>query len=105
LAQSCIDAHALTNLSPLLGASDAKSKLKENACSTQSHMAKHSVDSAELVVEGEIFPATLHCLKDADGGVRKAAAALVREVVKQTQELAQLVVKVGAAPTRSSRSR
>ena len=35
---------------------------------------KHSVDLAEVVVEAEIFPSILMCLKDVDGFVRAPAA-------------------------------
>jgi hypothetical protein len=79
----------------LLNQSDAK--LKQQVCSTLAQIAKHSLDSAELVVEGEIFPPALNCLKDKDAGVRKYAAALIREIVKHTPELSQLVVNVGGA--------
>jgi hypothetical protein len=58
-------------------------------------VAKHSVDLAEMVVEAEVFPKCLTCLKYPDEFVRKHAATLVREVVKHTPELAQLVVANG----------
>ena len=48
-----------------------------------------------MVVEAEIFPSILMCLKDVDGFVRKHAATAVREVCKHTPELAQLVVSNG----------
>jgi HEAT repeat protein len=60
-------------------------------------IAKHTLDSAELVVEGQIVPPALQCLKDKDPGVRKAAASLMRDVVKHSQELAMLVINVGGA--------
>ena len=37
-------------------------------------IAKHTVDLAEVVVEAEIFPRILNCLKDMDVQVRKNAA-------------------------------
>lgn len=58
-------------------------------------MSKHSVDLAEVVVEAEVFPKVLTCLKYPDDAVRKHAATLVREVAKHTPELAQLVVGNG----------
>lgn len=64
-------------------------------CSALGQIAKHSVDLAEVVVEAEIFPKCLTCLKYPDEFVRKHAATLVREVVKHTPELAQLVVANG----------
>jgi hypothetical protein len=64
-------------------------------CSALGQIAKHSVDLAEVVVEAEVFPKCLTCLKYPDEFVRKHAATLVREVVKHTPELAQLVVANG----------
>jgi hypothetical protein len=55
------------------------------------------VDLAEVVVEAEIFPKILTCLKDVDGYVRKHAATCIREVAKHTPELAQLIVSNGGA--------
>lgn len=39
--------------------------------SALSQIAKHSVDLAEMVVEAEIFPVVLTCLKDKDEYVKK----------------------------------
>jgi hypothetical protein len=64
-------------------------------CSALGQIAKHSVDLAEVVVEAEVFPKCLTCLKYPDEFVRKHTATLVREVVKHTPELAQLVVANG----------
>jgi hypothetical protein len=101
-------------------------------CSALGQIAKHSVDLAEVVVEAEVFPKCLTCLKYPDEFVQKHAATLVsvcgvrahspsghqqvchmtppahpcralqhlcrlqvREVVKHTPELAQLVVANG----------
>jgi len=50
-----------------------------------------------VVVEAEIFPRILNCLKDLDSNVRKNAASCIREVVKHTPELAKLVVHSGGA--------
>lgn len=52
-----------------------------------SQIAKHSVDLAEMVVEAEIFPAVLTCLKDTDEYVKKNVAMLIREVAKHTPEV------------------
>ena len=60
-------------------------------------IAKHSVDLAEVVVEAEIFPKILTCLKDTDGYVQKNASTCIREVAKHTPELAKLIVNSGGA--------
>ena len=52
------------------------------------------MDLAETVVEAEVFPAILACLKDVDGSCGNAATA-IREVAKHTPELAQLIVSNG----------
>ena len=67
----------------------------EKAYGVLSNIAKHSVDLAESVVEADILPKILLSLKDIDPLVRKQAATLVREVVKHTAELAQMVVSQG----------
>ena len=93
MAQSVVDAGAVAYLAPLILSPDAK--LKRQVCAALGQVAKHSVDLAEVVVEAEIFPSILMCLKDVDGFVRKHAATAVREVCKHTPELAQLVVSNG----------
>ncbi|KAA6426063.1 MAG: sperm-associated antigen 6 [Trebouxia sp. A1-2] len=70
-------------------------KLKRQVCCALAQIAKHSVDMAEVVVEAEVFPKILTCLKFPDELVRKHAATVVREVAKHTPELAQLVVGAG----------
>ena len=55
--------------------------------SALSQIAKHSVDLAEMVVEAEIFPAVLTCLKDPDEYVKKNVATLIREIAKHTPEV------------------
>ena len=55
-------------------------RLKRQVCAALGQVAKHSVDLAETVVEAEVFPAILACLKDVDGFVRKHAATAIREV-------------------------
>merc|ERR1712132_25972 len=54
-------------------------------------------DLAEVIVEAEIFPNVLNCLKDTDPFVRKNAATCIREVAKHTPELAKLIVNSGGA--------
>jgi 3-methyladenine DNA glycosylase AlkD len=66
-------------------------------CGALAHIAKHSVDLAEVVVEAEIFPNILNCLKDSDTMVRKNAAMCIREIAKHTPELAKLIVNSGGA--------
>ena len=55
--------------------------------SALSQISKHSVGLAELVVEAEVFPAALACLRDPDDYVRKNVTTLMREVVKHTPEV------------------
>jgi hypothetical protein len=50
-----------------------------------------------VVVEADIFPNILSCLKDTDSFVRKNAATAIREVAKHTPELAKLIVNSGGA--------
>ena len=64
-------------------------------CSCLAQIAKHSVDLAEVVVEAEIFPRILHCLKDIDEFVRKNAATCIREIARHTPDLAKLIVNAG----------
>ena len=68
-------------------------------CCALAHVAKHSVDMAEVVVEAEIFPRLLTCLQFPDELVRKHAATVVREVAKHSAELAQLIVGAGGVGT------
>ena len=93
--QAVVDAGAVAYLAPLISHPDAK--LKRQVCCTLAHIAKHSVDLAEVVVEAEVFPNILNCLKDADIMVRKNAAMCIREVSKHTPELAKLIVNSGGA--------
>ncbi|RYG53897.1 hypothetical protein EON66_07885 [archaeon] len=90
-----MDAGAVAYLAPLISHDD--SKLKRQVCSCLAQIAKHSVDLAEVVVEAEIFPRILTCLKDLDVNVRKNAATCVREVAKHTPELSKLIVNSGGA--------
>ena len=53
------------------------------------------MDLAEVVVEAEIFPRILHCLKDVDEYVRKNAATCIREIARHTPDLAKLIVNAG----------
>lgn len=48
-----------------------------------------------MVVEAEIFPAAFACLNDSDEYVKKNCATLIREIVKHTPELAQMIVNAG----------
>lgn len=63
--------------------------------SALSQIAKHSVDLAELVVEAEIFPVVLTCMKDSDEYVKKNGATLIREIAKHSPELSQFIVNAG----------
>lgn len=62
--------------------------------SALSQIAKHSVDLAELVVEAEIFPVVLTCLKDSDEYVKKNGATLIREIAKHTPEVKTLKMQI-----------
>ena len=85
LAQSVVDANSIAFIAPLLSSPDAK--LRRQVCSALSQISKHTVDLAETVVEGEIFPHALNCLRDIDGFVRKNAATLICEIAKHTPEV------------------
>ena len=71
-------AGAVAYLAPLILNQDPK--LKRQVCCALAQIAKHSVDMAEVVVEAEVFPKILTCLKFPDELVRKHAATVVREV-------------------------
>jgi hypothetical protein len=53
---------------------------------------------AEVVVDSDIFPKIFYRLKDLDDAVRKNSAVLIKEVVKQSPEMARLFVKKGGIP-------
>lgn len=57
--------------------------------------AKHSLELAEVVVEAEVFPSVLLHLAHRCPQVRRNAAALVRDVVKHSVDLALYVVNMG----------
>ncbi len=61
------------------------------------NVAKHSNELAEYVVDGDIFPGLWACFKINDEPTRKTSAELVCHIVKQSAELAQLVVHSGGA--------
>lgn len=46
-----------------------------------------------MVVEAEIFPAVLTCLKDPDEYVKKNVATLIREIAKHTPEVQNLLIQ------------
>lgn len=68
-------------------------------CVALSQVAKHNLDLAESITEAAVFPKALTCLLHPDTTVCAAAAALVREVVKHSAELAQLIVSAGGVST------
>ena len=51
-------------MSPLISSKDVK--VRRQVCAALAQIAKHSVELAELVVEGEIFPRALVLLRDKD---------------------------------------
>ena len=87
-----VDSGAVAYLAPLIQHPDGK--LKRQVCSALAQIAKHSVDLAEVVVEAEVFPKVLGCLKDLDLVVRKNAATLIREISKHTPEVHYHLCKV-----------
>ncbi|OON19756.1 Armadillo/beta-catenin-like repeat protein, partial [Opisthorchis viverrini] len=112
LAQTIADTGAIAHIAQLLLQPDTLLKVGYfdefsliNFCSYSqrqvlavlSNIAKHSVDLAELVVEAEIFPTILVSLKDADEIVRKNCSTLIKDIVKHTSELSQLVTNAGGA--------
>ena len=78
LAQTVVDAGAIAHLAQMilnpgkmrknisniiLYLTNLDAKLKRQVLSCFAQISKHSVELAELVVEAEIFPAVLTCLK------------------------------------------
>lgn len=94
LAQSVVDSGAVPHLVRCVR-SEKDEKLKRQALDALGAVATHTVDLAEVVVEAEIFPEALIHMGHACGRVREAAACLVRDVVKHSLGLAQLIVDVG----------
>ena len=66
-------------------------------CSCLANISKHAVELAELVVEAEIFPKILYRLKDNDLLVKKYAATCIREIAKQSPDLAKLICNAAGA--------
>lgn len=65
----------------------ARVSTQRQVFSALSQVSKHSVSLAEMVIEAEVFPAALACLRDPDEYVRKNVTTLMREVVKHTPEV------------------
>ena len=89
-AEILVEAGAIMVLNPLIGHHDHQ--LKKQVCQCLSNIAKRSQGLAESVVGAELFPKILYRLKDMEEGVRRMAATVIREVVKQSPELAKLYV-------------
>lgn len=70
-----MDQGAVPFLAALISHPDAH--LKRQVCGCLGQIAKHNIDLAEVVVEAEIFPRILNCLKDLDNLVRKNAATCI----------------------------
>ena len=60
---------------------------------------KHAPPLAEAAVAARLFPLVLERMGDSDEGVRRAAATLVREVVKHSEQLAGVAVEAGGVGT------
>lgn len=111
MAQVVVDAQTIPTITPFINSTNklpplstnkqfvstfVDSRLQRQVLSCLSQIAKHSIDLAEAVVDGELFPGVLHCMRDPiDLFVRRNAAGLVCEICKHTAELAQLVVNSG----------
>lgn len=99
LAQTIVDCSgSLVLLSRSLDNQDVK--LKCQVLNALDAIATHNTDLAEACVEAEIFPIVLlHiCPNEYGGGcpsIHKAACNLVRDIVKHSFELAQLIVNQG----------
>jgi vesicle coat complex subunit len=58
-------------------------------------IAKHSVNLAEQIVNLDIFPRILTCLKESDPTVSKNAATCIREIAKHTPDLGMSLKEEG----------
>lgn len=56
-----------------------------------SNIAKHSNELAETVAENELFPKIFKCLKHDDLLVRKYSCTCIREIARQSPELAKVI--------------
>lgn len=84
---------ALVNLSRALHNPDKK--IKTNVLKAFDAIAKHNLDLAEACVEAETFPQTLLHIQHFCPEVSKIACMLTGDVVKQSLDLAQLIVNQG----------
>lgn len=66
-------------------------------CCCLANIAKHEVELAEEVVNADLFPKILYRLKDSDLLVKKYAATCIREIAKQSPDLAKLICNSGGA--------
>jgi hypothetical protein len=88
-----VDAGAVLLLAKDISNTDAQLKRQVSSCLSQ--IAKHTVELAEVVVEADVLPQILECLKDHDEIVRKNSATCIREISRHTPDLAKLVVNAG----------
>lgn len=84
---------AIKNLTLLIAHPDKH--LKKQVCACLANIAKHNEELAVTVTEADIFPKVLYCLKDSDPQVRRNAANCIREIAKQSSELANIIVHYG----------
>ena len=84
---------AIKNLTLLIAHPDKH--LKKQVCACLANIAKHNEELAVTVTEADIFPKVLYCLKDLDPQVRRNAANCIREIAKQSSELANIIVHYG----------
>ena len=80
-----VDAGAIAYLTQMILNNNGKHK--RQVFSALTHIAKHSVYLAEMVVEVKFFPAVLACLQDNDDYVKNNVATLIREITKRTPDL------------------
>ncbi len=64
-----------------------------------SALVKHTPPLAECAVQARAFPLVLERMGDSDEAVRRAAAVLLREIVKHSEQLAGVAVEAGAVGT------
>lgn len=98
LAMCVVDAHILPQLcvqvsSPQQALGDPK--LIRQVVRCLSAVAKHNIELAEYVIDGDVFPGLWACFKSTDVLLKKASAELVANIVKHSAELSQLVSHSG----------
>lgn len=60
-----------------------------------SNIAKHSNELADSITETDFFPKIFKCLKHEDMLVRKYSCTCIREIARQSPELAKIIANDG----------